>query len=77
MTPQERRQRIVELRQELGQLLLEEANEYGANLDGKEFMEQCRVLKVEGKVMEAIHLFRRSTGCGLIEAKNSVLGIKT
>lgn len=77
MTPQERRERISDLRIELGQLLLEEANEYGSTLDGKEILEECKVLKKEGKVIEAIRLFREKVGCGLMEAKHAVEGIKT
>jgi ribosomal protein L7/L12 len=75
MAPQDRRDRIKELREELNKLLIEEANDYGANVNLIKLVDECTNLKKEGKPTQAMLLYRNSVGCTLMEAKQAVEGM--
>jgi ribosomal protein L7/L12 len=48
---------------------------YGNNLAGGPWLEEVRRLKDDGKLINAIKLYREQTGVGLKEAKDAVEGM--
>ncbi|MEJ6003742.1 hypothetical protein [Paucibacter soli] len=70
-----RRDRIAELRAELGALLDEEAQDGSPKVDLAALREECRKLKAIGDYMPAIKLYRARTGLSLIEAREVIDGL--
>ena len=48
---------------------------YGNNVPGGPWLEEVRALKAQGKLINAIKVYRENTGVGLKEAKDTVEGM--
>ncbi|WP_028653589.1 ribosomal protein L7/L12 [Nocardioides halotolerans] len=48
---------------------------YGSNVAGGAWLDEVRQLKDDGKLINAIKLYREKTGLGLKEAKDAVEGL--
>jgi large subunit ribosomal protein L7/L12 len=48
---------------------------YGNNVAGGPWLEEVRSLKAQGKLINAIKVYRQNTGVGLKEAKDTVEGM--
>jgi len=48
---------------------------YGGNVPGGPWLEEVRALKAQGKLINAIKVYRQHTGVGLKEAKDTVEGM--
>jgi large subunit ribosomal protein L7/L12 len=48
---------------------------YGGNAPGGPWLEEVRALKAQGKLINAIKVYREHTGVGLKEAKDTVEGM--
>ena len=73
MNAYERRARITELQQELSRLLREEYELTSAS--AQLVLDECRALKKEGRMVEAIKHYRNRAGSSLRDAKNVVDGL--
>ena len=71
MTSEQRRARIAELERELAELRRLELT--GSGVDRETLLNECRLLKRAGRVIDAIKHYRTKIGCGLVEARDTVL----